>query len=102
MMVVDNHQAGPPRPPVHLRQEAAVELRALLPRAGLAPRVNARTERKSFGQVSELGAVAGLGLLLPVTDAREVVELFQPLQHWLAFPVVKLLPAEEVVPAFHI
>src|SRR3989304_3819698 len=101
-MGVADPPVRPRRPPVHRRDEAAVELRALLPGAGVAPRVDPRPEGDGVGEVAELGAVAGFRRLFPLADAGVVVELLQALEHRLVLEVVEFLPAEEVRPALHV
>ena len=54
---------------------------------------------RQFGQ---LGAIAGLGRLLPVADDVELVDLLQPVQHRLVGQVVKLLAAEIIAAPFHV
>ena len=54
---------------------------------------------RQFGQ---LGAVAGLGRLLPVADDAELVDLFQPVQHRLRGQVVQLFAAEIIAAALHV
>ena len=62
---------------VHAGDEAALELLALLAGAELAARVDLCPGRLDSGSVRNLGAIAGLGGLLPLADDLEVGHLFE-------------------------
>ena len=86
---------------VHVGDEAAAELRTLLPGAGLAPCVELLPQFSVIGQEVEFGAVARLGHFFPLAHLREPIDFVHPLQHRLAFHQVHLLPAEEIPAALH-
>ena len=101
-MVVDDDDVALVRPLVHLRNEAAFELLALLAGAELASGIHFVPSRAVFGQSLDLGAVAGGGGLFPFANDLKVGDLFQARENRLAFGVVNLLPAREVVAALHV
>ena len=50
----------------------------------------------------DLGAVAGYGILLPIGDDLEIVDLFETGKYRLFLRVVDLLAADVVATAFHV
>ena len=66
--------------------EAALELRALLAGAQLAARVDLGPRGAVLGQRLDLGAVAGLGGLLPLANDLEIGDLFQARRASAPFP----------------
>ena len=81
-MMIDDDDVAFVRAPVHFGDEAALELLALLAGAEIAARVHLVPRRLDSGRVY-LGAVAGLGGLLPLADDLEVGDLFQAVEHRL-------------------
>src|SRR5215475_14793260 len=70
-MVIDDDNVSFACSTLHRSQEALLELRALLPGAGVAARVDARPQFGIVGKKTELGAVAGFGKLGPVPNLAE-------------------------------
>ena len=70
--------------PSHLGDEAAIELLALGAHTAVSARVELGPQMAVLRQLSQLGAVARFGRLLPVADNAELVDLFQPIQDRLA------------------
>ena len=101
-VVVDDDDVALMRALVHAGEEAALELRALLAGAHLAPRVHLGPRRGAFGQGPDLGAVAGFGGLLPLADDLEIGHFFETFEDRLLPGVVDLLAAGVVVPSLHV
>ena len=70
--------------------------------AAIGARVQLGPQMAVLGQLGQLGAVAGLGRLLPIADDAEVVDLLQPVQHRLVGEVVELLAAQIIAAALHV
>ena len=79
-MMVDDDDVALRGAPPHLGDEAAIELLALGANAAIGARIELRPQRAGLRQLGDLGAIAGLGRLLPVADDVELVDLFQPVQ----------------------
>src|SRR5258708_26066139 len=58
---------------LHGGDEALLEFRAFLPRAGIAPRIDSRPQFRIVRQKSELGAVSGFGQLGPILNLAQRV-----------------------------
>src|SRR5258707_13850830 len=69
---------------LHGGDEALLEFRAFLPRAGIAPRIDSRPQFRIVRQKSELGAVSGFGQLGPILNRAQRVHLFHTLEDRLA------------------
>ena len=78
------------------------KLRALLPGAEIAARVDLGPRGAGLRQRLDLGAVAEFGRLLPVRDDLEIGDLFEAGEHGVLVGVVDLLPAGVVVPPLHV
>src|ERR1039458_8995751 len=86
----------------HLGDETAVKLLALGADAAVGARVELGPKMAVLRQFGQLRAVASFGGLLPVADDAKLVDLFQPVQHWLIGEVVKLLAAQIIAAALHV
>ena len=100
-MVVDDDQVGFGRALVHPGDEAALELRALLARAGLATGVYLPPEIARVGKVLEFRAVARLGMLFPAANLGIELHFREAREHRLLLEVVKLLPAKIILTPLH-
>jgi hypothetical protein len=76
-MVIDDDDVALLRLLMHPRDEAALELRALLAGAQIAARVHLGPRAARFGQRLDLGAVADFGGLLPLANDLKIGDLFQ-------------------------
>ncbi len=101
-VVIDDNDVALLRALVHGGNEAALKLRTLLAGAEIAARVDLSPSGARFGQRLDLGAVAGLGGLLPLADDAEVGDFFQALQDWLAFRIVNFLAAGVIATTLHV
>ncbi len=54
------------------------------------------------GRVVSFGAVAGAGLLVPVQQGAELVDLIEAVEDGLAGEIVELFAAEIILPALHV
>ena len=101
-MVIDDDQVAFAGLLVHARDEAALELRALLAAAQLAARVHLGPCRAVLRQALDLRAIARFGGLLPGLNDLKIGDLFQSRQHGLFFGIVDLLAAGVVGAALHV
>src|ERR1039458_10834545 len=83
-MVVDDDDVALGGLAAHGGYEAALELGVLAGDAVLGAGVELGPERTGFGQGGELGAVAGGGLLVPVEQGAELVDLIEAAEDGLA------------------
>src|SRR5437762_2215488 len=67
-MVVDDDEVALDGPAAHLRDEAALEVRAGLAQARLSSGIEFGPERRRLRQNGQLSTVAGLGGLFPFGD----------------------------------
>src|SRR5664279_5903347 len=86
----------------HLGDETAVKLLALGADTAVGARVEFGPQMAVLRQFGQFRAVAGFGGLLPIADDAELVDLFQPVQHWLIGKVVEFLAAEIVAATLHV
>ncbi len=100
-VVVDDDDVALQRALVHERDEAALELLALLTAAKIAPRVQLGPGCTLLGQRLDLGAVAELGGLLPILNDLEIGELFEAGQDGLIVGVVDFLAAGVIAASLH-
>src|SRR5581483_10404715 len=82
-MMIDDDDVALGRAAMHLGDEAAVELLALLADAGVGARVEFGPELIVFRQQRELGPVAGFRGPLPVGDHAKLLDLIEPAQDGL-------------------
>ena len=101
-MMVHDDDVALQRPPVHLGDEAALPLAALLPDAGFRTCVQLVPEQADLGKLSQFGAIAGLCRLLPRGNRAILLNLIQPAQHRLIGEVVQFLAAQIIVAALHV
>ena len=101
-MMVDDDDVALVRAAVHLCQEAALELLALLAGTQIAARVHLLPRGAMLGQGLDLGTVAGGGSLFPVADNLKIGDFLQATENRLAIGIVNLLAAGEVVAALHV
>ena len=101
-VMVDDDDVARLRPLVHQRQEAALELFALLAGAKVAARVDFGPRGRRFGQLLDLRAVADFSGVLPGLDDLEIGHFFQTGEYRLVVGIVDLLPAGVVVAALHV
>ena len=101
-VVVDDDDVGFAGSLVHLRDETAVELIALLAGAKFAPRIEFGPETAVCGERPQLGAIAGIGLRFPLADHREFCNFFETVKDWPPLGVDQLLAAKEVCAPFHV
>src|SRR5258708_12462819 len=85
---------------LHGGDEALLELRAFLPRAGIAPRIDSRPQFRIVRQKSELGAVSGFGQLGPILNLAQRVHLFHTLEDRLVGDLIQLRTAQKIPPSF--
>src|SRR6266567_8889337 len=96
-MVVHDDDVALRRAAMHLRDKAAVPLRAFLPGAALGASVEFLPELCVFRQAFQFGAVSALSLRLPLRDLAVLINLLQAVQDRLVGQVIKFLPAEIIV-----
>ncbi len=101
-VVVDDDDVGLERLAAHRRDEAALPVGAGLAEAGFGARVQLVPQRGGLGQGVDLGAVAGLGGLLPRGDVVELLDLFEAVEKWVVAQRVELVAAEIVAAALHV
>src|SRR5258707_9908250 len=87
---------------MHLRDEATVPLLAFLPGTAFAARVKLLPQLRALGKALQLGAIAALGRLFPLSDLAVLLNLLKSAQDWLVRQIVKFLPAKVIITAFHI
>src|SRR5206468_322616 len=80
----------------------AVPLLAFLSGAALRARVELLPKLRVFGKPLQLGAIAAFGCFFPFGDLPVLLNFLQPAQDRLIGEVIKFLPAEIVVAAFHV
>ena len=100
--MIDDDDVAFLRPLMHGGDEAALELRTLLAGAQLAARVDLGPGGARFGQRLDLGAIAGLGGLLPLADDAEVGDFFQAVEDRLLLRIVDFLAAGVVAASLHV
>src|SRR5258708_26103100 len=101
-MVVYDDDVALHRAPVHLGDEAALPLLALLSGAAVGARIELLPELIGFRQLLELGAVAAFCNRLPLSNLAILLDLLQSVEHRLIREVLELLPAEIVVAPLHV
>src|SRR6266481_7497446 len=101
-MMVDDDDVAFDRPAMHLGNKAALPLFALLAGAAVGTSVELLPQLIVFRQSGKLGAIAGFGLALPLRDLPVVLDFFQAAEHRLVGKVIKLLPAQIIIAAFHV
>ena len=100
--MVDDNDVALERALVHQRDEAAVELRALLAGAEVAAGIQFVPDGAGLRQRLDFGAIAELGGLLPLTDDLKVAHLLESRKGGLVIGIVDLLPAGVIAAAFHV
>ncbi len=100
--MVHNDDVALRRLPPHLRDEAPLVIRTLLPQASLAPRVQLGPHRARLRQAVNLHPVARLRRLFPLRNRLVLADLFQSIQNRLAPQPIQLVPAQVVRPALHV
>ena len=87
---------------MHARDEAPVELGALLTAATIRAGIDLGPRAARFRERFDFGAIAGFAGFFPLADDLKIGDFFQSFEHGLAFGVVNFLPAGVIRPAFHI
>ena len=100
VMVHDN-QVGFLRPLVHSRHKARVERRAFLPRASVAPCVQASPQFRIIRQERQLRAIARLRQLGPILDLPKIIHFLDALKQRLVLHLVQLRNAQKIRPPLH-
>jgi len=72
-----------------------IKRRAILARAGVAPRVQPGPQIRVIRQKCQLGAVSGLGHFRPILDLAERIQLFHSLEQRLVHRLVQFRNAQE-------
>src|SRR5271166_760693 len=101
-MVVHDDYIALRRLAPHFSDEATLVVRATLAKAGVAARVELGPELAGLGQIINLGAVAGLGRLLPLGDGVVLRDFFEAGKNRLAAQRVKLVAADVIRSALHV
>ena len=101
-MVVDDDDVALGSFAAHGGDEAALELRTFAADAVLGAGVELGPERTGFGKGGEFGAVAGGGLLVPIEQGAEFLDLIEAAEDGLAGEIVELFAAEIVATALHV
>ena len=100
--MVDDDDVAFHRLTAHFRDEAALELAALLPRAGVGAGVKLVPKQAGFRQFGEFRAIPSRRVLLPSRNGAVLLNLIETAEHRLIGQVVQFLAAKIVVAAFHV
>ena len=101
-VVVDDDEVGLEGFAAHFGDEAALPVGAGLAEAGLGAGVELVPEGGVFGELVDLGAVAGGGGALPVRDVMELGDFVEAVEQRGVAQGVELVAAEVVGAAFHV
>ena len=101
-MVIHNHHIALRRAASHLRDETAPVIRARLPQASLAARVQLRPHRARLRQIVDFHPIPGLRRLFPFRDRLVLRNLLEPRQNRLAPQRKQLVPAQVIRAPLHV
>ena len=100
-VVVDDDELGLHGLAAHRGDEAGLEVGAGLAEADFAAGVELGPQRGVLGQGVHLGAVAGVGMALPLEDGVELLDVVEPGKDRVVAQGVELLLAKVVGAALH-
>ncbi len=99
-MMVHNNDIALRRLASHLRDEAALVIRAALPQACIAARIEFRPYGTRLGKRIDLRTVAGFGCLFPFGNRAVLLNFFQTIQNRLVAQRIKLMAAKIIARPF--
>src|SRR5262249_17135193 len=101
-VMVHNDDVAFERALMHGGDEAALEIRTLLPGAEIAAGIDLSPGGPGFGQRFDVGAISEFRGFFPSADDLEIGQLFQAREHRLLFSIVDFLAARVIAAALHV
>src|ERR1043165_2850730 len=100
-MMIDDDDVGLLRAIAHARDEAWIEVGALLAKAGFRARIDVSPEGERLRKVRQFRAIASLTFSRPVTDLFEVVDFIEAFEHRRRLRAREPVEAKIIAATFH-
>src|SRR6202034_4577018 len=100
--MVDDDDVAFHRLAAHFRDEAALDLATLLPRAGIGAGIRFVPKQAGCGQFGEYRAIPSRSVLLPSRNSAVLLNLIETAEHRVNGHIVQSLEAKIVLAAFHV